>query len=145
MKSPQLQNILIFEDDLDEGPRNVEEFNRLIIPYLINLPKDWDYVNFGPCHEICENNIRSNDYFQKSKSPKCRQAVAFNKKSMSKIVRKTSPMNHDPGDVMIADLIERNQFKAYSSSQILFRQKREELGTNLGNYGTARRCTLLSI
>ena len=127
------KNVLIFEDDLDEGPQNIEEFNKMIAPYLENIPDDWDYINFGPCYEHCIENI-DNPYYQESTDPKCLQAAAFNKNSMKYILNASTPLTNKPCDDQIAQLTSDKIFNSYFHTYHFISPKQNRCKINLRKY-----------
>lgn len=128
-------NILIFEDDLYKNEyKNISEFNNKIQPYLENIPHDWEYLNFGKCSDFCNLSITKNNYWTIPARPLCRTAIALTKKAAKSIIKHTSFMHKKPGDVMISDLIKNKMFIAYSSNAQLFKQDRQNFGSNLENY-----------
>ena len=133
LNDPNVNTILIFEDDLHENVKNIDQI-------VSNIPDDWDYINFGPCWEKCSKTTKVNKYFVESFKPKCRHAYALNKKATYTILNNTTPMKDKAGDEMIADLIESKKFKSYSTNHMVFGQNRGELGTNLGNYDIQEVC-----
>tara|TARA_Y100000389_G_scaffold204989_1_gene261704 strand:+ start:17473 stop:18219 length:747 start_codon:yes stop_codon:yes gene_type:complete len=128
------QSILIFEDDLNKSTfRNVNDLNTYLGPVLAGIPNDWEYLNFSKCHDFCKKNKPVNKFWSIPNRPLCRTAIALKKRAASIIVAETSPMTAAPGDRMIGNLIKDRRFKAYSTTNIVFRQHREKFGSNLGN------------
>jgi hypothetical protein len=129
--------VFIFEDDLDEGPATLDEFNNMMMPYIDNIPDEWDYINFGACYEQCKSDLK-NKYYQTSTDPKCLQAVGFNKTSLKHIIAASTPLSNEPCDVQIANLTLEKAFKAFSTHATVFGQNKTEVKTLLGNNFTMR-------
>ena len=128
------QNIIIFEDDLYKDEyKNMSDFNKKIKPYLLNIPSNWNYLNFGKCSDYCNLSINTNKYWSIPARPLCRTAIALTKTAAKSIVKYTSFMQQKSGDHMISDLIQDKKFIAYSSNKQLFKQDRPQFGSNLNN------------
>lgn len=129
------KNVLVFEDDLNKNTFNSKkEFNHATCPLIKSIPKDWDYLNFSKCHDLCSKTEEiNNPYWSIPARPLCRTAIALNKKAARIILNETIPMSQEPGDKMIGALIRKKRFKAYATKDITFFQHREKFGSTLNN------------
>ena len=137
LDDPQAKNILVFEDDMGPMYKNANHLNKVLTPYLKNIPKGWNYLNLGTCWENCNFNRRTNTpYWQHSYRPLCRNAIAFSKEGASIVYNMCKPMVDKPGDNMIGNLISSKILRnAYNTPKQLFSQNRKVWGSNLDNNG----------
>lgn len=129
------ESILIFEDDINENTySSAEHLNLILGPVLEKIPSDWEYLNFSKCHDYClQASLINNKYWTIPKRPLCRSAIALKKTAAKIIVEDTKPMSDEPGDKMIAKLINDKRFKAYATKNLYFFQHREVFGSTLEN------------
>ena len=127
--------LLVFEDDLKESTYDSpEDFNNAMCPVIDAIPNDWEYLNFSKCYDSCAYNTSiQNKYWNIPIRPLCRTAIALKKQAAKIIVDETQPMNTQPGDKMIGNLIKNKKFKAYATKNLCFYQHREQFGSNLQN------------
>ena len=98
------KSTLVFKDTLSENYENSEEINKHIFNYLINLPNDWDVVNFYPKWELRHNNM-SNKYFQVSSYLPKSDVFAVSK---------------NVSDYLNKSILNTNELKIYSTQHIIF-------------------------
>ena len=136
LKDPHARNILVFEDDMGDDYENAEDLNRKVGPYLDSAPRDWNYLNLGTCWDKCHQmgKLPTTKMWKKSYRPLCRNAIAFTKEGAKIVYNMCQPMKDKPGDNMIGQLISSGYLpNAYNTSTQLFKQNREQWGTNLDN------------
>ena len=129
------ESILIFEDDININTyTSVKHMNLVLEPVIKNIPHDWEYLNFSKCHDYClQASLINNKYWTIPKRPLCRSAIALRKNAAKIIIRDAIPMHNQPGDKMIAELINQKKFNAYATKNLFFFQHREKFGSTLQN------------
>lgn len=134
--NPLARNILVFEDDMGDDYRSSSDLNDKVRPYLESLPQGWNYLNLGTCWDKC-NMIKSlpgNKLWKTTYRPLCRNAIAFSKQGANTVYSMCRPMKDKPGDNMIAEVIKNGYLpNSYNTDKQLFKQNREQWGTNLNN------------
>jgi GR25 family glycosyltransferase involved in LPS biosynthesis len=135
LDDPHSKNILVFEDDMDQKYSGSEQLNNIIKPYLENVPYGWNYLNLSGSYEDCDKTRPTDSpYWRNAYSILHRNAIAFDKNGARTVYNMCRPMKDKPGDVLISELIKNNYLgNSYYTTKQLFRQDRENWGTNLGN------------
>ena len=130
LKNKKAQSCLVFEDDIsipDKSLATNEHFEKV----LRDLPEDWDVLYLGRCWDSCNQEIPVSPYIVRCFQPLCRHAIAFSRKGAKKIIDYTLPMNTNPGDRMISELIQSGTVIAYCASPAIFFQNREKFDSSL--------------
>ena len=116
-------NIFIFEDDIELNTTFIEKIKYT----MTNIPKDWEFINFGRCWDNCKDEIilKTNGYqsIGKTSSPLCTHSYAINKKGARKILETIYPIKY-PIDVHYILLMNReiNPLILYTSIPRIFTQ-----------------------
>lgn len=125
------ERCIIFEDDLKTKYNTYKTIN-LLFDTLHNIPDDCDILYLGYCWEKCNKITKYNNYVSMGNEPKCRHSYIVNRRAAQIILDKTSVM-YNNGDNMYSNLIKNKKIKSYISNYFLFKQNRENLGSNLDN------------
>jgi len=133
---PEDSTVLIFEDDLASEFTRPELENK-IKQVLLELPLNWEYVNFGRCWAYCKYDQKYGDIIYKTKRPLCRHAYMLTRSGANKVTQHTLPMTDNPGDHMLATILDSNKMNGYVTNPNLFSQNRAIFGSTLGNNGNA--------
>ena len=80
-----------------------------------------------------------NAYINKAYAPLCRHAYSINRKAAQIILDKTSIM-YNNGDQMYKELIVNGYINGYLAKHVLFKQNREEYGSELNNNDSLPLC-----
>jgi len=127
---------LIFEDDISYEP---DHFNKMK-KCMNNMPKDWEFINFGRCWDNCSSQIHINEYTVTSENSLCAHSYAITRDCAKKILDSCFPI-YVPIDVYYVDTC-----KIYSSSPRIYSQLKNSnydmiIGkSTLGNNDSSKEC-----
>lgn len=134
------KNCLIFEDDIKDESKEFYKFEYNLENSLKKLPKKYDIIYLGRCWDNCTQQIKLTQNLVKAYSPKCRHAYGVSRSGAEKIIKYSLPMKNSGGDTIISNLIKKNHILAYAITPQIFRQNRDELGSNLNNKDNLYEC-----
>ena len=127
---------IIFEDDISYDP---DHFNKLK-KCMDDIPKDWEFINFGRCWDNCSSQKKINEYIVASENSLCAHSYAITRTCAKKILDSCFPIN-EALDVYYIDTC-----KIYSSNPRIYSQLKNsnydmKLGNStLGNNDSSREC-----
>jgi len=139
------ETCLIFEDDLRT------DFSTIELKIIFNSIKEasknlhWDVINLGRCWDRCGKIKQNTGILIKSSHSLCRHSYIVSRKGAEKIINQSLPMNHKPGDNIIAQLNVEGKLEYLSTKVNIFNQNRKIYGSTLGNwtmFGAPPACSL---
>lgn len=130
---------LILEDDLHECP-NFKKYQHRLNSLIHELGQiNWDVLYLGHCDAHCKKFDRVANQIYTNGVPSCRHAYAVNRAAAHIILENTLPMTNN-GDEMIRRLGKSGVLNIYTIMPPIFYQNRENLGSNLNNFGVLKVC-----
>ena len=136
LANPEAQTALIFEDDIAPLADDLElqRLQDTMGSFMLNVPSDWDIINFGRCWDTCSNNVKVSDNVYIAYKALCRHAYAVTRQGAKRILWNTLPMKGaKQSDETIADMTAQGKLIMYVPKRALFDQNRFMLGSNLDN------------
>lgn len=113
---------LVFEDDVSTF-LSINKLHTALSNNINNLPKDYDILFLGYCHEYCKNIKKVNPYMGKSRTPFCTHAYILSRKGVRKLLKYIKYPTDNPIDKIIVKLIKAKKLISYSSIPYIFTQK----------------------
>lgn len=112
--------LFVFEDDIEYNP---DYYNKLS-EIMRNVPKDWEYLQFGHCWNNCltMKKVPDTKYLFISSNPLCGHSYAITKQGAKKILDNTKLIGNYPMDVIIVNLMNDKNLKLYTVYPRLFNQ-----------------------
>jgi|SRR6476620_763145 len=136
------KNLFVFEDDIEYSSNYLMKLNN------IDLPKDYDLINFGHCWNTCYNMIKVSGNFSivgngvyKYTNALCTHSYSVSRKGAKIILDNFFPIK-DPVDVFIVSIKNDNFYTIYPR---IFKQKRDTnkdslLFSSLNNNDSCQEC-----
>jgi GR25 family glycosyltransferase involved in LPS biosynthesis len=136
------QTALIMEDDLKLIlPDELDAFKTKVKDVLETPPKDWQFINMGPCWTWCEIRKPAGQQVYDSHSSKCSHFYVVTKEGARTIVDHAFPMFNIAYDVKIDILARQKRMRMYESGLQIAEQDRENVGSLLDHHDETTVCS----
>ena len=143
---------LIFEDDIYiTNEKNTIRLNNYLKDIMTNqIPKDWEYINFGRCYDRNCNGIKVNRNVIKKSLPLCTHSYALKKDYAKLLIKKKFPLDV-PFDHMTKNIYfinKKNNEHSYVITPSIFLQDRfkfkSEIETSKNIINIYPKCNVLN-
>ena len=128
---------LIMEDDLKPvEPIDLMDFKSNVNRVFEVTPKDWQFINMGPCWTWCEARkpVDADGVVYDSHSSKCSHFYVLTKAAAQEIYTNSFPLYNIPYDVKINILARQKKIRMYESGIQVAKQDRVAVQTLLHHY-----------
>ena len=109
---------IIFEDDVSYEDDHYSKLKKC----MDDMPKDWEFINFGRCWDFCFSQKKINEYIVVSESSQCAHSYAITRTCAKKILDSCFPILEQIDQFYVHNC--KNLFTIYSSSPRIYNQLR---------------------